>query len=449
MFAVMLMFSQGMMFLISPQGIKRAGTIDCGQRLAGPGGRIVNGRVSQRGSWPWQIAIYKKGKVFHFHCGGALISRRWVLTAAHCFYGGKDLMNNTDLYQIKAGDFNLTVKETFQQDISPKKIFVHPRFQPIGEPYFDGDIALVKLSTEVELGVFVRTVCLPEKREGDLAVPNSRGIVAGWGGTRPLKHYERFSHGKELSNILRHTSLKIQSDHLCKNKSSLQFNSKTAFCAGDRNGDRDSCFGDSGGGFVREKKNLKWVVVGIVSWGWGCAQKDKYGYYTRIHPFLDWIRETMETEDFECSHNTTDGQCCSIPFTYNGVNYHSCTTANHSRPWCSLDSTYKGKWGNCVECSLKTTVGQCCSIPFTYNGVTHHACTTANHNRQWCSLDSTYQGNWGNCVVQCLQKTTGGLCCSIPFTYKGVKYSSCTTAYHYRLWCSLDSTYSGNWGNCA
>jgi len=84
--------------------------------------------------------------------------------------------------------------------------------------------------------------------------------------------------------------------HLCKNKSGVQFNSTTAFCAGDGNGDRDSCFGDSGGGFVRENRHFKWAVIGVLRWGWGCAQ-DKYGYYTRIHPFLDWIRETMETED--------------------------------------------------------------------------------------------------------------------------------------------------------
>ena len=50
-----------------------------------------------------------------------------------------------------------------------------------------------------------------------------------------------------------------------------------------------------------------------------------------------------------------------------------------------------------VDCFHKTTAGQCCRIPFTYNGVTHYSCTTANHNRLWCSLDSTYKGNWGNC----------------------------------------------------
>ena len=48
-----------------------------------------------------------------------------------------------------------------------------------------------------------------------------------------------------------------------------------------------------------------------------------------------------------CVQKTTTGQCCSIPFTYKGVKYHSCTTADHNQLWCSLDAVYKGKWGNC------------------------------------------------------------------------------------------------------
>ena len=51
------------------------------------------------------------------------------------------------------------------------------------------------------------------------------------------------------------------------------------------------------GAFVRDVSfglsDFKWVVISVVSWGNSCAQKDRYGYYTRIHPFLEWIRETM------------------------------------------------------------------------------------------------------------------------------------------------------------
>ena len=188
------------------------------------------------------------------------------------------------------------MNETLQQEIVPEKIFVHPRFKPIGLPFFDGDIALIKLSREVELSKFVRIVCLPEKSEGDLAIPKTRGTVAGWGVTRPLRRGE-FTQLSDISKVLRHASFPIQSDQLCTNKSGIQFNTTTAFCAGDGRGGEDACQGDSGGAFVRDVSfglsDSKWVVIGVVSWGNGCAQKDQYGYYTRIHPFLDWIKETM------------------------------------------------------------------------------------------------------------------------------------------------------------
>ena len=201
-------------------------------------------------------------------------------------------------FKIKAGDHNLSVTETSQQEIAPQKIFVHPRFKPKGVPYYDCDIALVKLSQKVVLGEFVRTVCLPEKSEGDLAIPDKIGTVAGWGVTGPLRYGEMGSLN-DFSKVLRHTTITIQSDQLCFSRSGIQYNSTTAFCAGDGTGGKDACKGDSGGAFVREIMNSKWVVVGVVSWGNGCAQKDQYGYYTRIHPFLDWIKETMETEESE------------------------------------------------------------------------------------------------------------------------------------------------------
>ena len=186
----------------------------------------------------------------------------------------------------------MAVNEDMQQEIVPEKIFVHSRFKPTGVPFYDGDIALVKLSQEVELSKFVRTVCLPEEDERDLAIPKTRGTVAGWGITRSLRPGEP-AHLSDISKVLRHASFSIQSDQLCMNKSNIQFNTKTAFCAGDGRGGDDACRGDSGGAFVREIRNSKYVVVGVVSWGDGCAQKDQYGYYTRVHPFLEWIKETM------------------------------------------------------------------------------------------------------------------------------------------------------------
>ncbi|XP_068750538.1 uncharacterized protein [Montipora capricornis] len=158
--------------------------------------------------------------------------------------------------------------------------------------------------------------------------------------------------------------------------------------------------------------------------------------------------ETSSPEP-ECKTKTTNGKCCSLPFTYKGVTYNSCTKVDHNQLWCSLDTYYRGRWGNCEpECKTKTTNGKCCSLPFTYKGVTYNSCTKVDHNQLWCSLDTYYRGRWGNCEPECKTKTTNGKCCSLPFTYKGVTYNSCTKVDHNQLWCSLDTYYRGRWGNC-
>ncbi|KAL9989285.1 hypothetical protein ACROYT_G003818 [Oculina patagonica] len=93
--AVMLMFSPQ-----SAEGVKKT---TCGQRSAhfNARARIVDGKISQAGMWPWQIALYK---VPNFHCCGALISRRWVLTAAHCFYKGRNFISKANLFDGEVDD---------------------------------------------------------------------------------------------------------------------------------------------------------------------------------------------------------------------------------------------------------------------------------------------------------------------------------------------------------
>jgi len=246
--------------------------------------------------WPWQIGIYRindDGKNFII-CGGALISRDWVLTAAHCFYHNAVFNGKSSLYLIKAGDHNLSTNEISEQEIVPEKIFIFHEYNYTSS--VDFDIALVKLSHNVDVNRFVQTACLPEKDEEDLAIPTTDGIVAGWGVTRALRHGE-LPKPDDISKVLRHSVFTIQKDQLCLNKTVLRYNSTMTFCAGDGKGGSDTCQGDSGGAFVRQirrGRKLQWVVAGVVSWGEGCAQKDKYGYYTRVYPFIDWIKKTME-----------------------------------------------------------------------------------------------------------------------------------------------------------
>ena len=77
---------------------------------------------------------------------------------------------------VRAGDHNLWKNERSQQDIHPEKFFVHEDYV---DRKFVNDIALIKLKDKVKLGRFARTLCLPEKDEGDLAIPRKYGFATG------------------------------------------------------------------------------------------------------------------------------------------------------------------------------------------------------------------------------------------------------------------------------
>ena len=195
-------------------------------------------------------------------------------------------------FKVSAGEYRLDQPEKSQQDISPEKIVLHDKY--VKGNYLN-DIALIKLKNKVELGRFVRTVCLPSKEKKDLALAKRYGYVSGWGATKELRP-GILPEPADYPNELRHASFQIQENTICQNSTKYTFKPVAMFCAGDGKGGNDTCKGDSGGAFVREGKigdRYRWVAAGIVSWGNGCALRNEYGFYTRVYSYIDWIEKTM------------------------------------------------------------------------------------------------------------------------------------------------------------
>jgi len=152
---------------------------------------------------------------------------------------------------------------------------------------------------------------------------------------------------------------------------------------------------------------------------------------------------------------TDTNQDCVFPFSYKGMEYSSCTTAdNHGVPWCSTSTDHigqyvNGRWGNCQETcptGCKTVSGpdpgKLCLFPFKWDGVVYRECTThTNNGLLWCATHVDHLGNttqWGNCDVDTCPgcRTTAGTMCQLPFIYNNVTHNECVEdSETKKLWC--------------
>ncbi|XP_070536269.1 complement factor B-like [Ptychodera flava] len=294
-------------------------------------GRIAGGFSAMPKAWPWQAAIYsntppgqnpssRDDRHKLFLCGGSLISRRWVLSAAHCF-SSKDPRDRNTVHNLLPRNVQVRLGITERQKdedtlkaqiVQVDRLIIHDGFDTLSGLY-DNDIALLRLAHEVDLNQFVRTVCLPDTDEFDLPLklvaPNQIGTVTGWGHTGELR--ENYDPSEVRHSLKLHqVSVPFRGREICADSiqnsgyNPVNLFTTNMFCAGhgrvvgNATVVADACPGDSGGPMVRKLLDAKdrsdrWVQVGVVSWGLGCAREDHYGYYTHVSKFTDWIRETI------------------------------------------------------------------------------------------------------------------------------------------------------------
>uniref|UniRef100_A0A4X2LVE8 trypsin n=1 Tax=Vombatus ursinus TaxID=29139 RepID=A0A4X2LVE8_VOMUR len=222
--------------------------------------KIIGGYTCEANSLPYQVSLNFFGQ--HI-CGGSLISDQWVVSAAHC---------NIFLLQVRLGEHNIEVSEGHEQFIYASKTIRHPNYNSKNA---DNDIMLIKLKTPAVINSYVAPILLPKS----CPTAGIECLVSGWGNTA--------IDGADYPDLLQCLNVPILSDAQCKS-SYPGLITENMVCAGFLEGGKDSCQGDSGGPVVCNGE-----LQGIVSWGDGCAQKDKPGVYTKVCKYLDWIKETI------------------------------------------------------------------------------------------------------------------------------------------------------------
>jgi trypsin len=226
--------------------------------------KIVGGVEAERGEFPFIVSLQAGS---HF-CGGSLIKKNWVITAGHC-------ASETDMPEhIVIGLHDQ--RDTSKAEIfTPVKVIRHPKYDHGATDY---DFALIQLNGDskfepVELNS-------TEFRATDEAM----FTTAGWG----TIHEGDWG----LPDLLQKVDVPFVSTERCLAAYPDQITDRM-ICAGFEDGGKDSCQGDSGGPLL-VKKNGKNTLVGLVSWGEGCARAKKYGVYSRVSAALSWIDENSK-----------------------------------------------------------------------------------------------------------------------------------------------------------
>ena len=239
-----------------------APTVSAGTQIDGaPAGaepRIVGGEKVTTDKYPY--AVYLVNADGYQFCGGVLIDSDSVLTAAHC----AEAIPQDEL-AVVAGRLDKSTDAGMRVDVTD--VWVHPQFEA---PWRGDDVGVLTLGQPVPY----RAAGVAGPDDAQLYEPGTMATVVGWG---------RTSEGGPRSQVLREAQLPLVSDAECGETFSA-YEPESMVCAGFEQGGVDACQGDSGGPLLVGDR-----VIGIVSWGRGCARPDTPGVYTRVSSYAEQI----------------------------------------------------------------------------------------------------------------------------------------------------------------
>ncbi|KAJ1125857.1 hypothetical protein NDU88_004274 [Pleurodeles waltl] len=257
--------------------------------------RIVGGQDAAKGEWPWQASVQVNGK--HV-CGGTLITNRWVVSAAHCYYGQNYALSS---YTVCLGMYQLLSHNTNSVCSNVKRIIVNPLYNAEEGP---GDILLLELVTTMDFTDFILPICMPAS---SVTFPSGLNCwVTGWGN---IGSSSALPSPQTLQKVIVPLIDPLTCDnfyHIASTVSpTIPIILSDMICAGYEAGGKDSCQGDSGGPLACES-NGTWYLAGIVSWGKGCALPNLPGVYTKVTAYTTWIQQYVPEVEFLEAHFSTN-----------------------------------------------------------------------------------------------------------------------------------------------
>ncbi|MFE7836171.1 S1 family serine peptidase [Streptomyces sp. NPDC057474] len=222
---------------------------------------IVGGTTTTASAYPYVMQITNASQ--SQFCGGTLVSPTKVITAAHCMVG-----RTTSSTRVVGGR---TYRNGTNGTVSTlSKIWIHPSYN---SSTMTSDVAVLTLAVAQP---YTTASYVSASQTGVYAAGSTARII-GWGTT---------SSGGSSSNQLRTATVPVVADSVCGSSSSYgsEFVASSMVCAGYSSGGVDTCQGDSGGPLM-----IGGVLAGIVSWGYGCADAQYPGIYTRLTTFSNTV----------------------------------------------------------------------------------------------------------------------------------------------------------------
>ncbi|XP_055587256.1 CLIP domain-containing serine protease B15-like [Uranotaenia lowii] len=258
---------------------------DCGLRKLRTTLLIHGGRETKIANWPWHTAIYhRKDATFEYKCGGTILAKNIILTAAHCVRLPEGIISSERL-AVQVGRNRLNETDERAKEHEADAILVHENFRT---DKVQDDIALIRLATDIEFNDYVQPVCLWDKGDDRLFLRENKGSIVGFGAT-----------GKAgFSVALNEAEIPVVDNQVCieSNREAFAFTlTSNMFCGGRRDG-VNACNGDSGGGMFFLYGD-RYFVRGVVSFSPSLSngQCDPYEYvvFTDVARYVQWITKTL------------------------------------------------------------------------------------------------------------------------------------------------------------